>query len=82
VRCLEAGMAFVDGAIGQARFSQVSRPVRELPKTASFPGLHPFHVDADSPADRQAIVRGAPCHLSGIGTGDEGGVFRGGAPRV
>ena len=33
-------------------------------------GLHPFHVDADSPADRQAIVRGAPCHLSGNGTGD------------
>ena len=72
-------MAFVDGAIGHV-FQPGLQAGARFSRDGILSGLHLFHVDTDSLADRQAIVRGAPCHVSGICTGDER--FRGRTPRV
>ena len=62
VRRLKARMGFVDGAIGHA-FQPSLQAGARFSRDGILSGLHPFHVDTDSPADRHAIVprRAVPC---------------------
>ena len=79
VRCLETGMVFVDGAVSHALQPSLKSGAR-CAHDSVLPGLDFLHVDADRSAGCHAIVGGAPCKMSGIGTGNER--LRGRASRV